>query len=100
MIRIGIIGGSGLDDPDILENCKKIEADTPYGPPSSDIMAGLINDTQVLILARHGRKHQYSPLPGEQPGKYICSEAGRCHAYPCHNRLRQPEAGKLTGVIL
>ena len=26
MIRVGIIGGSGLDDPDILENCEKIEA--------------------------------------------------------------------------
>jgi len=61
MIRVGIIGGSGLDDPDILENCEKIEAETPYGPPSSDIMAGQINNTRVLILARHGRRHQYSP---------------------------------------
>ena len=61
MIRVGIIGGSGLDDPDFIENCEKFEADTPYGPPSSDIMSGLINDIPVLILARHGRKHQYSP---------------------------------------
>ena len=74
MIRVGIIGGSGLDNPDILENCKKIEADTPYGPPSSDIMTGLIHNTQVLILARHGRKHQYSPTQSEQQGKYICPE--------------------------
>jgi 5'-methylthioadenosine phosphorylase len=61
MARVGIIGGSGLDDPDIIENCARIEMDTPYGPPSSDIMTGMINDTQVLILARHGRRHQYSP---------------------------------------
>ena len=61
MVRVGIIGGSGLDDPDILESCEKIEMDTPYGKPSSDIMKGLINDTEVLILARHGRRHQYSP---------------------------------------
>ena len=61
MIRVGIIGGSGLDDPDILENPKSIDADTPYGPPSSDIMSGKIKDTDVLILARHGRQHQHSP---------------------------------------
>nr|WP_319393971.1 S-methyl-5'-thioadenosine phosphorylase [uncultured Desulfobacter sp.] len=61
MVRVGIIGGSGLDDPDIIENCKRVEVDTPYGPPSSDIMTGVINDTQVLVLARHGRRHQYSP---------------------------------------
>lgn len=61
MVRVGIIGGSGLDDPDIIEDCKRIEMATPYGPPSSDIMTGQINGIQVLILARHGRRHQYSP---------------------------------------
>jgi len=61
MIRVGIIGGSGLDDPDILKNPKEIDADTPYGKPSSPLKSGRIGDTQVLILARHGRRHQYSP---------------------------------------
>lgn len=80
MIRVGIIGGSGVDDPDILENCKKIEADTPYGPPSSDIMTGLINDTQVLILARHGRKHQYSPTQvNNRANIYALKQAGATH---------------------
>jgi 5'-methylthioadenosine phosphorylase len=80
MIRVGIIGGSGVDDPDILENCKKIEADTPYGPPSSDIMTGLINDIQVLILARHGRKHQYSPTQvNNRANIYALKQAGATH---------------------
>jgi 5'-methylthioadenosine phosphorylase len=61
MIRVGIIGGSGLDDPDILKHPEPIEMDTPYGAPSSDLMAGTIGGTQVLILARHGRQHQFSP---------------------------------------
>ncbi|MCG8616081.1 MAG: MTAP family purine nucleoside phosphorylase, partial [Desulfobacterales bacterium] len=61
MIRVGIIGGSGLDDPDILKDVVEIEADTPYGTPSSEIKSGKIGDTDVLLLARHGRKHQYSP---------------------------------------
>lgn len=29
--QIGIIGGSGLDDPDILEGRTERYADTPYG---------------------------------------------------------------------
>jgi len=61
MIRVGIIGGSGLDDPDILKHPEPIEMDTPYGAPSSGLMAGTIGGTQVLILARHGRQHQFSP---------------------------------------
>lgn len=61
MTRVGIIGGSGLDDPDILKNPKEIYPDTPYGKPSSPLMAGRIGETDVLILARHGRQHQFSP---------------------------------------
>ena len=33
--QIGIIGGSGLDDPDILQNRREIEVDTPYGKVKS-----------------------------------------------------------------
>ena len=61
MIRVGIIGGSGLDDPDILKNPERMEMETPYGSPSSDLLSGTIGGTEVLILARHGRQHQFSP---------------------------------------
>ncbi|MCP3942824.1 MAG: S-methyl-5'-thioadenosine phosphorylase [Desulfobacteraceae bacterium] len=61
MTLVGIIGGSGLDDPDILKNPKEIEIQTPYGSPSSDLLSGKINGVDTLILARHGRKHQFSP---------------------------------------
>jgi 5'-methylthioadenosine phosphorylase len=30
-IRIGIIGGTGLDNPDIIENRKENVISTPYG---------------------------------------------------------------------
>ncbi|WP_321492250.1 S-methyl-5'-thioadenosine phosphorylase [uncultured Desulfobacter sp.] len=80
MMRIGIIGGSGLDDPDILENCEKVEADTPYGPPSSDIMSGLITGTPVFILARHGRRHQYSPTQvNNRANIHALKQAGATH---------------------
>ncbi len=61
MVKIGIIGGSGLDDPDILKNPVELEISTEYGEPSSSLLSGKINNVETIILARHGRKHQYSP---------------------------------------
>lgn len=61
MIKIGIIGGSGLDDPQILQDAKEITADTPYGAPSSPLTAGRISGVETVLLARHGKNHQISP---------------------------------------
>jgi 5'-methylthioadenosine phosphorylase len=61
MVKIGIIGGSGLDDPQLIENAREIEVQTDYGPPSSSLTTGTIEGVEVVLLARHGRKHQYSP---------------------------------------
>ena len=61
MLKIGVIGGSGLDDPDILKDPDILEISTEYGKPSSSLLSGKIDDIQTVILARHGRKHQYSP---------------------------------------
>ncbi|MCP4718271.1 MAG: S-methyl-5'-thioadenosine phosphorylase [Desulfobacteraceae bacterium] len=61
MTLVGIIGGSGLDDPDILKNPREIEMQTPYGMSSSDLLSGKINGVDTLILSRHGRNHQLSP---------------------------------------
>jgi 5'-methylthioadenosine phosphorylase len=61
MTKIGIIGGSGLEDPDILKGPKSIEVETPYGPPSSDLTTGGIGGREVVILSRHGRRHTIPP---------------------------------------
>lgn len=61
MAKVGIIGGSGLDDPRILENSKDIEINTPYGKPSSPLKIGKIKGTGVVLLARHGREHTIPP---------------------------------------
>ena len=60
-MKIGIIGGSGLDDPDILLEPQLVEVDTEYGKPSSSLMTGKIGGIDTVLLARHGRKHQFSP---------------------------------------
>ncbi len=61
MVKIGIIGGSGLDNPDILKDAKDIEVDTPYGIPTSPLKMGKINDVDVVLIARHGREHTIPP---------------------------------------
>lgn len=61
MPKIGIIGGSGLDNPDILKNAIESEVNTAYGPPSSPLKSGKIGSVDVVLLARHGRQHTIPP---------------------------------------
>ena len=61
MTLIGIIGGSGLDDPDILKDAQSEDVDTPFGKPSAPLSLGRIDGTDVALLPRHGNRHQYSP---------------------------------------
>jgi 5'-methylthioadenosine phosphorylase len=60
-MRIGIIGGSGLDDPDILKDAKDLSHATRWGEPSSPLKSGRIGGAEVLLLARHGREHRIPP---------------------------------------
>lgn len=60
-IKIGIIGGSGMDDPRLMTNIKERKVKTPYGSPSSPLTLGKINGVDVAILARHGKGHSIYP---------------------------------------
>jgi 5'-methylthioadenosine phosphorylase len=61
MVKIGIIGGSGLDNPDIIKDAKDVEVNTAYGSPSSLLKVGKISGVDVVLLARHGREHTIPP---------------------------------------
>ena len=50
-----------MDDPKLLENHEEKEVDTPYGRPSSKLTIGKLNNVDVVILARHGKKHEIPP---------------------------------------
>lgn len=47
--EIGIIGGSGLDDPKILSDPKEVAVNTEYGKPSSSFVRGVLNGVEVFI---------------------------------------------------
>ncbi len=61
MIRTGIIGGSGLEDPGIIGSPEEVIIETPYGDTSSSLLCGSIRGADVVILSRHGRDHTIPP---------------------------------------
>jgi 5'-methylthioadenosine phosphorylase len=60
---IGIIGGTGLYRMEALQVTQTREVSTPFGPPSSPIVLGVLQGREVAFLARHGMHHDR--LPGE-----------------------------------
>uniref|UniRef100_A0A8C8TKN5 S-methyl-5'-thioadenosine phosphorylase n=1 Tax=Peromyscus maniculatus bairdii TaxID=230844 RepID=A0A8C8TKN5_PERMB len=60
-VKIGIIGGTGLDDPEILEGRTEKYVDIPYGKPSDALILGKIKNVDCVLLARHGRQHTIMP---------------------------------------
>jgi 5'-methylthioadenosine phosphorylase len=60
-VKIGIIGGTGLDDPDLLENRIEKAVTTPFGKPSDVLIFGQIKGIDCVLLARHGRSHDVNP---------------------------------------
>ena len=61
LVRIGIIGGSGLYSIEGLSDVKEVRVHTPFGDPSDAIVVGLLDGKRVAFLARHGRGHRFSP---------------------------------------
>ena len=60
-ICIGIIGGSGLDNPELFLNPKDEIVATKWGAPSSPLKLGKIAGIDVALLSRHGREHTIPP---------------------------------------
>ena len=62
---IGVIGGSGLYQMEVLTEVRELRIDTPFGPPSDVIFAGRLEGRDVYFLPRHARGHRL--LPTEIP---------------------------------
>ncbi len=61
MIRIGIIGGSGLYDMAELTDREERTVKTPFGDPSGPYIIGTLRGQRVAFLARHGAGHRQMP---------------------------------------
>lgn len=60
---IGIIGGTGLGDilTEHITDQTTVDADTPFGKPSSAITIGAMGKNKIAFLNRHGPGHIYNP---------------------------------------
>jgi 5'-methylthioadenosine phosphorylase len=80
MVKVGIIGGSGLENPDILKAPDEINIVTPFGLPSSSLLAGRVNGTEIVLLSRHGRDHTIPPSEvNNRANIFALKEAGCTH---------------------
>ena len=61
MVKIGIIGGSGVDNPDIIDQFEKKNIETKFGKPSDAITIGKIKGIEIAVLARHSARHSIMP---------------------------------------
>jgi len=61
VIKIGMIGGSGFDDPDFLTDVRIFKKGTPFGPLSHDLVAGKAGNVEVVLILRHGKGHRLMP---------------------------------------
>ena len=77
-IKIGIIGGSGLDNPKILNKADEYIITTPWGAPSSALKSGDIGGVAVVLLARHGREHTIPPTQVNNRANIHALKAAGC----------------------
>ncbi|KAL3994984.1 methylthioadenosine phosphorylase [Acanthocheilonema viteae] len=59
--KIGIIGGTGLEDPKIFSDTQEYKVNTPFGSPSDVLIEGKVGNATCVLLSRHGREHDTSP---------------------------------------
>ena len=58
---IGVIGGSGVEHIDGLENTEWRKVSSPFGEPSDELLFGELDGQPMVFLPRHGRGHPIPP---------------------------------------
>lgn len=99
-VFIGIIGGTGLENPDIITIEKELNVPTPFGQPSDSIKVGTINGVRCAILPRHGRNHTISPtLVNYRANIFALKEIGCTHIIgtsACGSLKEEIEPGQIV----
>lgn len=60
-VEIGIIGGTGIYNPEMIDEVVEKKIYTPYGRTSDLIYVGYCKNVKIAFIPRHGRKHQIPP---------------------------------------
>ncbi|MEI6765520.1 MAG: S-methyl-5'-thioadenosine phosphorylase [Bacteroidota bacterium] len=60
-MKLGIIGGSGLEKLDIFRAEDSLFPETKYGHPGAPLLCGHIGTMEVVFLSRHGKEHTIPP---------------------------------------
>jgi 5'-methylthioadenosine phosphorylase len=58
---LAVIGGSGVYNIDGLRNTRWTAVESPFGPPSDEVLVGELEGRPIAFLPRHGRGHRLPP---------------------------------------
>jgi 5'-methylthioadenosine phosphorylase len=96
---VGVIGGSGLYA--LLDGARRVDVDTPYGPPSDAIVVGEVGGRSVAFLPRHGADHRFPPhrIPYRANLWALRSLGVRQVLAPCAVGSLRPELGPGSLVV-
>ncbi len=60
-VEIGMFGGSGNYDPEVIEDPIEVKVFTPFGAASDNYIVGKVKGRSFAFLARHARGHLIPP---------------------------------------
>jgi len=97
--EIGVIGGSGFYE--FLSEAEQVPVQTPFGPPSDDVVVGEMQGRRVAFVARHGQGHRFPPhRVNYRANLWALRAVGvRQVLAPCAVGSLRPELGPGTLVI-
>lgn len=59
--EIGIIGGTGVYDAELLKDSCELAMPTPFGNPSDKVVLGTLGGRRIAFINRHGPGHSIPP---------------------------------------
>ena len=69
--EIGIFGGTGIYDSELLQDSKEITIETPYGKTSDTITIGEFEGKRIAFMPRHGKKTFHTSTFDKLLRKYL-----------------------------
>lgn len=102
MAKIGIIGGSGIDDNLHLTQVSRTKLHTPYGATSDLVITGKLQGMDIVALPRHGADHRIMPsLVNYRANIWALRELGVTHVIAttaCGSLREEIEPGHLVFI--